>query len=896
MARLSEHGIRLSSMSPSFLNSNSTSHTWPFSAVAELIDNASDPGVSAKQIWIDVVEEAGQRCLTFTDNGSGMTPNKLHKMLSFGFTEKGSGKASQHAIGVYGNGFKSGSMRLGRDALIFTKNGGCQTVGMLSQTYLENIKAQAVIVPIVPFNQQTKSLVTTEDSEASLAAILTNSIITSLEQIHVHFDSIPAKKGTKILIWNIRRAKDGNPEIDFDTDTADFRLPSIQIEELRKGLRSSGTLRAEQNIPDMHYSLRAYLSILYLKPRTQVILRGKKNLPKLVAKRLKHVEHDVYKPHFSKEKVKVTFGLTPKNKDHYGIMMYHKNRLIKAYEKVGCQLKASGQRVGVGVIGVIECNFLRPAHNKQDFEYTKEYRLTLGALGLKLNDYWREVTEKKAREREFQALDRDNSEDDPDDVEAPVWLQCEECLKWRSVPADHYDVVPESWNCSQNPNPRYRSCSSPEEAEDSEELLTPSYQKNHKKHEQPKSRKRERSLEVCVPQDPAAKHQILLRSSSEPSQRVGSEDQCQAEDDSADQTTSADDPGDNQTDTHANEDAGEQNAASAEATHTRRESTGRDTVIKDMIQGQEETETSDRRREDEEGNKKKDRSAEPTERERERPTLSLKRKPGSLFYCVKKKPCLWEVRKPDSENMAEEKNPGKQKDATETPSSEKTKQDGSSRAEKQADKAQRVVTNLTWTHSLPSTQTVMVSPLSRTEGPRSRPPPPQGSDWDVNVQRLAGLEKEAQRLRRLLGLEIKKTTQGTMTTADGGPATADSREVGCQTDDAESSTSSSSPDRASGLEEVLAQGQGAVCGPKEQPEQDRPSKDKMESQSRVRASDNEAFEDIRSPQESLLGIRNNVVVLLTALLPHLDLGGISMETTDVDNVLQQIIEVNSLKL
>lgn len=44
---------------------------------------------------------------------------------------------------------------------------------------------------------------------------------------------------------------------------------------------------------------------------------------------------------------------------------------------------------------------------------------------------------------------------------------------------------------------------------------------------------------------------------------------------------------------------------------------------------------------------------------------------------------------------------------------------------------------------------------------------------------------------------------------------------------------------------MLAQGQGAVCGPKEQPEQDRPSKDKMESQSRVRAGDNEAFEDIR---------------------------------------------------
>ncbi|AWP12008.1 putative MORC family CW-type zinc finger protein 4 [Scophthalmus maximus] len=488
-------------MSPSFLHSNSTSHIWPFSAVAELVDNALDPGVSAKQIWIDVVEEAGHLCLTFVDNGSGMTPNKLHKMLSFGFTDKGSGKASQQAIGLYGNGFKSGSMRLGRDALIFTKNGGCQTVGMLSQTFLENIKAQAVIVPIVPFNQQTnillkkmrkdfrsldavllQSLLVTEDSEASLAAILKHSIVSSQEQIHAHFDSILSKKGTKILIWNICRDKDGRLEIDFDTDVSDFRLPEIHIEELKKGLRGSGSLRAEQNIPDTHYSLRAYLSVLYLKPRIQIIVRGKKIIAILVSKSLTHIEHDVYKPNFSKEKVKVTFGLNPKNKYHYGILMYHKNRLIKAYEKVGCQLKASGQRAGVGVIGIIECDFLRPAHNKQDFVYTKEYRLTLGALGLKLNDYWQEVTKKRAREREFQALDsREENKDEPAADDGPVWLQCEECLKWRSVPAKHYDVAPESWDCSRNPNPRYRRCSAPEEAEESGELLTPSYQKNQKK-------------------------------------------------------------------------------------------------------------------------------------------------------------------------------------------------------------------------------------------------------------------------------------------------------------------------------------------------------------------------------------------------------------------------------
>lgn len=162
----------------------------------------------------------------------------LSLLSSFGFTEKGSGKVSQQAIGVYGNGFKSGSMRLGRDVLIFTKNGGCQSVGMMSQTYLENIKAQAVIVPIVPFNQQTnilhealewkyqwailclsvfscsdlnsvsQSQVVTQDSENNLKAILEHSIITSIEKLHAHFDSIPSKRGTKILIWNIRRFKE----------------------------------------------------------------------------------------------------------------------------------------------------------------------------------------------------------------------------------------------------------------------------------------------------------------------------------------------------------------------------------------------------------------------------------------------------------------------------------------------------------------------------------------------------------------------------------------------------------------------------------------------------------------------------------------------------------------
>ncbi|XP_041845441.1 MORC family CW-type zinc finger protein 3 isoform X2 [Melanotaenia boesemani] len=900
MARLSEHGIRLSSMSPSFLNSNSTSHTWPFSAVAELIDNASDPGVSAKQIWIDVVNEEDQMCLTFTDNGSGMTPSKLHKMLSFGFTEKGSGKASLQAIGVYGNGFKSGSMRLGRDALIFTKNGGCQTVGMLSQTYLENIKAQAVIVPIVPFNQQTKSLVVTEDSEASLAAILQHSIIKSQEQIHAHFNSIPSKKGTKILIWNIRRAKDGNTEIDFETDDTDLRLPEIQIEELKKGLRNSGSLRPEQNIPDMHYSLRAYLSILYLKPRTQVILRGRKILAKLVAKRLTHIEHDVYKPQFSKEKVKVTFGLNPK-RDHYGIMMYHKNRLIKAYEKVGCQLKTSGQRAGVGVIGIIECNFLKPAHNKQDFEYTKEYRLTLSALGLKLNDYWKEVTEKKAREREFQALDKDDNEDQPVSDKSPMWLQCEECLKWRSVPAGHYKVTPESWTCSQNPSPRYRSCSSPEEAEESEELLTPSYQKNHKKLEQSRSRKRENSLEGCQFQEEMAKHLILSRRSSEPSFQSTQtlehatsvikshikEKTIEHDETDTHNLTS------HHADTHTNVD-GNVNSA----TDPKEKPNKRDTVIKvknKLVQTQAGVENI-KRLEDKDGEIKINTCMETVEREMEHiNTLSLKRKSESLYHCVKKKN-YFGGEQSDSGIPIEDMHPEKQTDAF--------KNDSSNPVEN-SDSLQQTLTSRTRSHSLRATQTALASSLSGRDGPPGRMLPPEGDDREAKLLRLHALEREVQRLRNLLGQDVIRTSQGTMTTDDSDVAkpkqgkvisTEHTAEAGCQTDMAECSTSATNPAPAAGLLGLQVQGQRASCDPKDQSEQNRLRKEKTDSQSRTALSDSEACDNTRSAEQNLHDIRNNVVVLLTALLPQLDLTDISLETADVDNILQQIIDVNSLKL
>uniref|UniRef100_A0ABM5FXT9 MORC family CW-type zinc finger protein 3 isoform X1 n=1 Tax=Pogona vitticeps TaxID=103695 RepID=A0ABM5FXT9_9SAUR len=475
-AAQTQSGILLSALCPKFLHTNSTSHTWPFSAVAELIDNAYDPDVNAKQMWIDKTIINENICLTFMDNGNGMNADKLHKMLSFGFSDKVT-LNGRVPVGLYGNGFKSGSMRLGKDAIVFTKNGEIMSVGMLSQTFLEATKAEHVIVPIISFNKK-RQIINPDEMAPSLKAILEHSLFPTEEELLAELDAIIGKKGTRIIIWNLRREKNQQTEFDFDTDKYDIRIPA-DLDEVtgRRGYKKQE--RQDQIVPESDYSLRAYCSILYLKPRMQIIIRGQKVQTQLVSKSLAYIERDVYKPKFLAPKtVRITFGFNCRNKDHYGMMMYHRNRLIKAYERVGYQLKANN--MGVGVIGIIECNFLKPTHNKQDFDYTNEYRRTIHALGEKLNDYWNEMQAKKT-EHPLEVLVEDTQKR-PDQT----WVQCDSCLKWRKLP-DGIERLPEKWYCSYNPDPQFRNCNVPEEPEDDD--LIP-YEKTHKKKDREKLKKR----------------------------------------------------------------------------------------------------------------------------------------------------------------------------------------------------------------------------------------------------------------------------------------------------------------------------------------------------------------------------------------------------------------------
>lgn len=75
-----------------------------------------------------------------------------------------------------------------------------------------------------------------------------------------------------------------------------------QLSHISGGVRNGVSVRYGHKITlfsSFHPMPQEYLSVLYLKPRTQIILRGKKVMAKLISKRLVNIEHDVYNPQFN---------------------------------------------------------------------------------------------------------------------------------------------------------------------------------------------------------------------------------------------------------------------------------------------------------------------------------------------------------------------------------------------------------------------------------------------------------------------------------------------------------------------------------------------------------------------------------------------------------------------
>ncbi|GJV66834.1 microrchidia 6-like protein isoform X1 [Tanacetum coccineum] len=372
---------------PKFLHSNATSHKWAFGAIAELLDNAVDEiqnGATFVMIDKTVNTKDGSTALFIQDNGSGMSPEAMRQCLSFGFSDK----KSDSAIGKYGNGFKTSSMRLGADVIVFSRHIAdgvwTQSIGLLSYTFLTQSGYDRIVVPMVHYRWNPMTFIfeslqpaSEEHANSNLSVLLQWSPFSTEEELLKQCESV-RHRGTKIIIYNLWLDDEGKMELDFESDPEDIRIMWDGESKMKdKSVKSV----SENHIANhFRHSLRAYLSILYLKlPETFCIrLRGKVVLYHNIATDLKYHEFISYKSHNNRHgrggrvegEVVVTIG-------------FHKDAPnVKPF------LSVVGLGKGRGIVGVLEANYIEPTHNKQDFENTNVYQKLVTRLRVMTYEYW----------------------------------------------------------------------------------------------------------------------------------------------------------------------------------------------------------------------------------------------------------------------------------------------------------------------------------------------------------------------------------------------------------------------------------------------------------------------------------------------------------------------------
>uniref|UniRef100_A0ACD5VRQ3 Uncharacterized protein n=1 Tax=Avena sativa TaxID=4498 RepID=A0ACD5VRQ3_AVESA len=385
-------------INPKFLHSNATSHKWAFGAIAELLDNSIDEvnnGATFVRVDKFTNPRDGSPSLLIQDDGGGMNPEALRCCMSFGFSEK----QSDAFIGQYGNGFKTSTMRLGADAIVFTQSNKkwtrTRSIGLLSYTFLMETGCDDVLVPTVDYQYDLATGSYTHLSRhnqklfsSNLAILSKWSPFASEAELLKQFDDI-GEHGTKVIVFNLWFNDDGDVELDFNSDIKDILITGAE----KKVKTNKPEKIAMQNYVAnrLRYSLRAYASILYLRvpDNFRIILRGRDVEPHNVVNDLMYRECVLYKPQIAgltELSIITTIGFVKgaPDTDVQGFNVYHKNRLITPFWKVASNSYGKGR----GVVGILDASFIKPTHDKQDFEKSVLYQRLENRLKEMTYEYW----------------------------------------------------------------------------------------------------------------------------------------------------------------------------------------------------------------------------------------------------------------------------------------------------------------------------------------------------------------------------------------------------------------------------------------------------------------------------------------------------------------------------
>ncbi|KAL9335424.1 hypothetical protein Peur_072605 [Populus x canadensis] len=420
---------------PKFLHSNATSHKWALGAFAELLDNALDEfGNGARFVNIDMVESKKDqsRMLLIEDNGGGMDPDKLRQCMSLGYSAK---SKVANTIGQYGNGFKTSTMRLGADVIVFSRCQGkdgkfpTQSIGLLSYTFLRSTGKEDIVVPMLDYERKGREWSrmvwsSTGDWNRNVETIVHWSPFSSEADLLRQF-KLMSDHGTRIIIYNLWEDDQGMLELDFDSDPHDIQLRGVNRDE--KHIQMAKEFPNSRHFLTYRHSLRNYTSILYLRlpPSFRIILRGKDVEHHNIVNDMMLSQEITYRPQPGADSVPkdtnmtavVTIGFVKDAKHHIdvqGFNVYHKNRLIKPFWRLWNAAGSDGR----GVIGVLEANFIEPAHDKQGFERTTVLSRLEARLVQMQKHYWSTYCHKigYAPRRNKKLINESDRENSPDDL------------------------------------------------------------------------------------------------------------------------------------------------------------------------------------------------------------------------------------------------------------------------------------------------------------------------------------------------------------------------------------------------------------------------------------------------------------------------------------------------
>uniref|UniRef100_A0A8C7C9K9 MORC family CW-type zinc finger 2 n=1 Tax=Oncorhynchus kisutch TaxID=8019 RepID=A0A8C7C9K9_ONCKI len=526
-----------------YLHTNSTTHEFLFGALAELVDNSRYQQCTSLCSYSQLFKRPDLRggyMLCFLDDGTGMDPNEATHVIQFGKSTKRTPDSTH--IGQYGNGLKSGSMRIGKDFVLFTKKDNTLSCLFLSRTFHEEEGLDEVIVPLPTWDLLTRQPITGDPEKFAIETelIYKYSPFKNEQQLMEQFNKMEGSSGTLVIIYNLKLMDTREPELDVETDHQDILMAGTPSEGVKPERRS----------------FRAYAAVLYIDPRMRIFIQGHKvrtkrlscclykpRVYKYTSTRFKtRAEQEVKKAdHLAKiaeekareaeskslsleaklgddlskesrvmlrkaqdgsmmlrreaevkkmiqeskqkalkepKELSFIFGVNIEQRDLDGMFVYNCSRLIKMYEKTGPQLEG-GMACG-GVVGVVDVPYLvlEPTHNKQDFADAKEYRHLLRAMGEHLAQYWKDsnIAQKGIVKfwDEFGYLSASWSSLPSAEqrykrrraMEIPLTIQCDKCLKWRTLPFQ-MDAVdkryPDSWVCLMNPDSTQDRCDAAEQ-------------------------------------------------------------------------------------------------------------------------------------------------------------------------------------------------------------------------------------------------------------------------------------------------------------------------------------------------------------------------------------------------------------------------------------------------